>query len=261
MKTMPQHDPPETGGTPSTPPVPPTAGTLRTRAAPRTDLPVAGGASCPGSPGSRGSHESPASPARGTTVTDSTESGGQPSGPEKRFRELFDAAYLDVLRFVQRRLGPDLVSASADDVVSDAFLVAWRRADSIPAEAEEARAWLFGIARNCLLNQGRSHRRQDTLGVRLADTTRHTPDSADLAVTRADLARAWGRLTSGEQEVLAMAVLDGLTSVQAGATLGISAGAYRLRLSRARAALRAHLGDTPAASRPDNSDNTQEVSR
>ena len=46
--------------------------------------------------------------------------------------------------------------------------------------------------------------------------------------------------------MLGLAVFEQLTSPQAGAVLGISATAFRLRLSRARAALRAHLDGTPA---------------
>lgn len=190
-----------------------------------------------------GSEEHPPTPEPTPGTATSAEVVHAPNAAvEARFRELFEDAYLDVLRFVQRRLGPDLVTAAAEDVVADSFLVAWRRADTLPADPGEARAWLFGIARHCLLNQARSYRRQDALGVRLADTTRHAPDAADLAVNRADLTRAWARLTPGEQEALALTVLDGLTSAQAGAALGISPGAYRLRLSRARATLRGHLG-------------------
>ncbi|WP_313716550.1 RNA polymerase sigma factor [Arsenicicoccus bolidensis] len=69
----------------------------------------------------------------------------------------------------------------------------------------------------------------------------------DEAVLRADLSAAWARLTPPQQEVLALTVWDGLDATQAGAVLDISPLAYRLRLSRARKALRAHLHLTATA--------------
>ena len=61
------------------------------------------------------------------------------------------------------------------------------------------------------------------------------------AVARLDLARAWNALPDDAQEALALAHFDGLSSEQAGQVLGISAVAYRARLSRARRALDALL--------------------
>jgi RNA polymerase sigma-70 factor (ECF subfamily) len=62
---------------------------------------------------------------------------------------------------------------------------------------------------------------------------------------RADLGRAWRLLSDRHREALALSVWDGLTSQQAATILGISPVAYRLRLSRARAALDVHLGEQP----------------
>ena len=161
-----------------------------------------------------------------------------PSSGADRFRAVYTEVYDDVLRYVQRRtLQPD----RAEDVVADAMLAAWRRVDDLPPDPGEARAWVFGIARNCLLNDARSTRRSDALGVRLADVAGLAQDAAESVVARVDLAAAWERLTDHEQDVLALTVLDGLTSAQAGAVLGITANAYRLRLSRARATLRRGL--------------------
>jgi hypothetical protein len=58
----------------------------------------------------------------------------------ERFREIYDAAYVDLLRFVGRRGHP----TQAEDVLGDVMLVAWRRLDDVPAELSAARAWLFG---------------------------------------------------------------------------------------------------------------------
>lgn len=165
---------------------------------------------------------------------------------EARFTSLFEATYADLLRFAQRRVP----SAHAEDVVAEAFLVAWRRLDDLPRRWDDARPWLFGIARGVIQNVHRAAERQRALAVRLADVpTGSTVElDADLVARQVDLSRAWQRLRERHQEVLALAVLDGLSAPQAATVLGISPVAFRLRLSRARRALRLHLDHLPQSS-------------
>lgn len=154
---------------------------------------------------------------------------------ERRFAALYRMTYPDVLRFVQRRVGAD----RAEDVVHEAFLVAWRRFGDVPSRPQDARAWLFAVARNALLNEQRGQVRRDALGVRIAtETVTSTQGDHDLVVHRADLQAAWKRLRPEDQEVLSLAVWEELPSPQAGQVLGISSAAYRRRLHRARSALR-----------------------
>lgn len=158
---------------------------------------------------------------------------------ELRFRALYAAAYADVLRFAQRRVHP----THAEDVAAEVFLVAWRRLDDAPTRPGDQRAWLFGIARHCLLNSFRSQGRRDTLAVRVAaaqPATGEADDTEHLAL-RMDLAAAWRRLSATDQEALSLTVFEDLTSAEAGRVLGITAVSYRLRLLRARRALRRHL--------------------
>lgn len=156
------------------------------------------------------------------------------------FTDLYERNHQDVLRFVRRRTDPE----RAEDVVHEAFLVAWRRHDEVPARAPDARAWLFAVARNCLLNDRRGGLRRDAVGVRLAaEPPPLSPGHEDVVVRRDELATAWRLLTAAEQEVLSFELWEDLTSSEAGRVLGISAAAYRLRLSRARASLRRHLDD------------------
>lgn len=171
----------------------------------------------------------------------------QASDRERTFRSLYEAVYPDLVRFVQRRAHPD----HAEDVVADAFLVVWRRLDELPRCHEDARAWTFGIARNILLNAHRGEQRRLALGVRLADAAFLAPlgDDADAIVSRVDLAKAWRMLSEVHQEALGLAVFDDLDAPRAAAVLGISPVAFRLRLSRARRALRTLLEHLPRPSR------------
>lgn len=164
---------------------------------------------------------------------------------EARFRAVYEATYDDLLRFAQRRVHP----GHAEDVAADVFLVAWRRLDEMPERVEDARPWLFGVARATMLNHRRGDRRRDALAVRLADATpAGGVDAADeLVASRLDLAAGWARLSGAEQEAIGLSVFEGLTSAQAGVVLGCSATAYRIRLSRARRSLRRHLDAAPTS--------------
>jgi RNA polymerase sigma-70 factor (ECF subfamily) len=163
---------------------------------------------------------------------------------EPRFTSLFEATYADLLRFAQRRVHSD----HAEDVVAESFLVAWRRLEDLPRRRDDARAWLFGIARGVILNAHRGAERQRALAVRLAEVPTGSMADADLVARQIDVSRAWQRLSDVHQEALALAVFDGFSAPQAAAVLGISPVAFRLRLSRARRALRLHLDHLPQSS-------------
>jgi RNA polymerase sigma-70 factor, ECF subfamily len=173
------------------------------------------------------------------------ESTASPSEREQRFREIYDAVYVDLLRFARRRVHP----THAEDVVGDVMLVAWRRLDDVPTDVSAARAWLFGVARKTLQNTRRRDDRCDAVAVRLAEV-RHGPaddgQHPDLVAHRVDIAAAWPLLSASHQEAIALSVLDGLTAPEAAALLGISSAAFRLRLSRARRALRRCVGSVTA---------------
>jgi len=168
-----------------------------------------------------------------------------PPAREQRFRAIYDAAYVDLLRFVRRRVHP----THAEDVVGEVMLVAWRRLDDVPADLPAARAWLFGVARKTLQNTRRREDRRDAVAIRLADI-RHVPADAglhpDLVACRADIAAAWPFLSPTDREAIALSALDGLTAPEAAAVLGISSTAFRLRLSRARRTLRRQVDASTA---------------
>lgn len=164
---------------------------------------------------------------------------------EQSFILLYEAVYRDLLRFVQRREFPD----RAEDVVADTFLVVWRRFDELPSLQDDARAWIFGIARNILLNSQRGEQRRQALGVRLADAALVSIDyDVELVMDRVDLGRAWRLLSEVHQEALGLSVFEELNAPQAAVVLNISPVAFRLRLSRARRALRLLIEHPPQPS-------------
>jgi len=143
-----------------------------------------------------------------------------------RFERLFRANYDAVLLYALRRID----SAAAADVVSDVFLVLWRRIDDVP---DPALPWLYGVARRALANTRRSHARQQALTTRL----RHDSARKQIDVggdSDQDLAAAMASLSADDQELLRLIAWEELEPQQAAEALGISAGTLRVRLHRAR---------------------------
>ncbi|HLR94263.1 MAG TPA: RNA polymerase sigma factor [Jiangellaceae bacterium] len=155
------------------------------------------------------------------------------------FRQIFEALYDDLVRFVERRTDPAVV----EDVVAESFVVAWRRFAELPSDIADVRPWMFAVARRVLANTYRSQRRARDLTARIAAQPRHDrADDAAAVAHRLDLARAFERLSARDQEVLTLVAWDGLSPSEAAQVLEISASAFSVRLSRARRRLRARLG-------------------
>ena len=64
----------------------------------------------------------------------------------ERFERMYAANFGPLLGYALRRA---LNTDDAADVVAETFLTAWRRLDDMPP-GEEARLWLYGVARNML---------------------------------------------------------------------------------------------------------------
>jgi RNA polymerase sigma factor (sigma-70 family) len=163
-----------------------------------------------------------------------------------RFGELFDRHADEIYRFVARRLGPDV----AADLVADVFLIAFRRRARFDPARALARPWLYGIAVNVI----RGHRRAETRRLRALARAPRTSAVTDgepfeervaerVSAQRLgpDLARALGRLSEGERDLLLLVAWGDLSFDQAAAALGIPPGTARSRLHRLRAKLRKHL--------------------
>lgn len=144
-----------------------------------------------------------------------------------------DAVMLHCLR----HLSP----ASAEDAVSDTFLVAWRKLDEVPLEP---RGWLIVTARNTIRNRYRTQARSLALEDRLRQIAQLTAEPADVtAERRDDLLTALGALSDDEREAILLVSWDGLTGSEAARALGCSHGALRVRVHRARQKMAAALGD------------------
>jgi RNA polymerase sigma factor (sigma-70 family) len=159
--------------------------------------------------------------------------------PEGRFEALYRAHARPLLAYALRRAASP---EDAADVVADTMLVAWRRIADVP-DGEEARLWLYGVARRVLSNSRRGVDRRDRLGERLRREVRRLADP-DVAVgvsVSLDVRAALARLPADDRELLQLTAWEGLGSPEVAAVLGLSRVAVRSRLRRARARLRLEL--------------------
>ncbi|GAB3435443.1 hypothetical protein GCM10027517_04600 [Phycicoccus ginsengisoli] len=97
------------------------------------------------------------------------------SSPEERFSALFERTHPALLGYAVRRVADP---ADAADVVAETYLVAWRRLDDVPG-GDEARPWLFGVARRVLANHYRGERRRHALADRLRDSLHEVVPAPD----------------------------------------------------------------------------------
>jgi RNA polymerase sigma-70 factor (ECF subfamily) len=169
-----------------------------------------------------------------------------PATLEERFEDTYRTAGTAVLGYALRRAAS---REDAVDAVAETFATAWRRRADLPADADEVRPWLFGIARRCLANTSRSTQRATRLGARLAADFRGAaiPDPATQHDDRAQYRQvrtALDQLADGDRELVTLIAWEGLTPTQAAGVLGIEPGTARVRLHRARTRLRAALVPT-----------------
>ena len=165
--------------------------------------------------------------------------GARPNAPEARFSGLFRAHSRPLLAYALRRVNR---SEDAADVVAETMLVAWRRLDDVPL-GEEARPWLFGVARMVLLNHHRSERRGGRLGERLKASLTEVvvDDPAHAAGEHAPIHAALGELGDEDRELLRLTAWEGLEPSEIAVALSLPAATVRTRLHRARMRLRRQL--------------------
>jgi len=159
----------------------------------------------------------------------------------ERFTCLYDQHFQEILGYCARRVP----AQTAHDVVSDIFVVVWRRIDDVPPGNE--RAWLFGVARGVLANTWRSESRRENLVAKLRTLRSPTTVEIDLDVVASTegvlVRRALARLRAADQEILRLAAWEELTGPEMAIALDVNLSAAQQRLSRAKQRLAKALAD------------------
>lgn len=142
-----------------------------------------------------------------------------------------------LLNYLARRVTP---VEDAADLLSETFIVAHRRSDDIPADDEEARMWMFGVARRVLANHHRGAGRR----VALADVLRATIrlSYVDVPDQHSDVREAILSLPRNQRELIQLVHWEGFSIREAAQVLSTSESTARGRYERARKRLRVMLG-------------------
>lgn len=172
----------------------------------------------------------------------STHCAGDPDAFGELFRRHRDQMWALAVRITR---DPEL----AADAVQEAFIAAFRGADSFRGEAAVT-TWLHRIVVNSCLDR-----------LRRIKPVAHLPD-ADLSVlpdprdhhhsvdVRLDIRAALDQLPVGQRMALVLVDMHGLPIAEAAGILGIAEGTVKSRCARGRAAMVALLGLAPRADEP-----------
>jgi len=157
------------------------------------------------------------------------------AGHEPAFDAIVDRYRPPLLRYCTRILGPE----RAEDAVQQALASAHTAMTSGDERHLHLRPWLYRIAHNTALNVLRGVRRDE---VELTDTefaAAHTPEDQVAERERLEsVLAAIAALPRSQRDALLLRELEGRSHEEIGRALGVSSGAARATLFRARAAVR-----------------------
>ncbi|WP_203858438.1 RNA polymerase sigma factor [Plantactinospora mayteni] len=162
-------------------------------------------------------------------------------GDETAIERLFERHARAVYNHAYRLSGSWSV---AEDVTQITFVTAWRRRREARLVDGSVLPWLLVVATNAARAEHRSWRRWHALLRRVPPEPEATSDPADEVADRLydeqrmrDLLALVRRLPRAEREAVALCVWSGVPYSQAATILGVTEGAVRSRVSRARSRL------------------------
>ncbi|MFI6486152.1 RNA polymerase sigma factor [Streptomyces sp. NPDC050564] len=169
---------------------------------------------------------------------------------EEFYRRHVDA----VMRFVARRVDDPHTAA---DLTAEIFLAVLDSARSYRPRLGSETAWLYGIARNVVSSERRRVARDAERDLRISgrrllevDDIVRLEDRLDAESPGRRVLAALARLPEGERAVMELIAVDQLTVPEAAAALGIRQVTARVRLHRARKALRGEADSKAAETDP-----------
>ncbi len=162
------------------------------------------------------------------------------SGDPDAWEAVYRGVYPRLFAYARRRLASE---EQADEAVSETMTRAMQKIDGYTSTGVGLDGWLFGIARNVVLETYRASSRQTPADPAALNALQHdeAPDPVQAVLTAEEhtqLASAFARLSAADQEVLELRVVAGLDAEQVAVLTDRNAGAVRTAQSRALARLR-----------------------
>ena len=155
---------------------------------------------------------------------------------EAAFRTVVQEHEGAVHAYLRRRLGD---AGRAEDLTQEVFLRAWRNAGQFDARRGAARAWLFTIARNLLVDTYRADAARPRVGASDAVLAAlPAPDEVDDAVAAWTMSDALTRLSDAHRDVLLCLYYRRWSLAETAEHLGVAVGTVKSRSTYALRALR-----------------------
>ena len=164
----------------------------------------------------------------------------QSGARESEFERLFAEFSGPIYNYALRMIGdPD----RAADIAQDTFIKAYRKLDTL-TDASSARSWIYRIATNTAIDAMRRHKNVVPMG----DQEEHAYEQADggpgpetqvlSGLLDERINRALLRLKANHRQCLILSDVEDMSSQQIGEVMGMSGGAVRVLLCRARGEMR-----------------------
>jgi RNA polymerase sigma-70 factor, ECF subfamily len=159
---------------------------------------------------------------------------------EDLMKALYDEHAGALWRYALRLTGD---AARAEDVVQETLLRAWQHPEVIGDPERPARAWLFTVARNMIIDERRSPKFRNIVGSldESGAPERSAPDEVDSALDRLLIADAMTQMSPDHRAVIERSYYRGWSTAQIAADLDIAEGTVKSRLHYAVRALRLTL--------------------
>ena len=134
---------------------------------------------------------------------------------------------------------------TAEDLVQETMLRAWRHVDKLPADPAGERRWLFTVARRLLIDVVRSRQSRPTeTPVLDMDWATTAEDTTEVAIATQSILAAFDNLSTAQRDVLADLHFRGETPHEVARKLRVPLGTVKSRAHYALRALRSGMEAT-----------------
>jgi RNA polymerase sigma-70 factor (ECF subfamily) len=148
------------------------------------------------------------------------------AGDRSAFDKLYRRYSRPVFGLALRRLGD---RGRAEDAVQETFVSIWRSARTYKPERGPGAPWVYGVARNAIVDRSRARNEPPAEAPDEASLEAGPDERAEQAWTQWQVHSALERLPEREREVIALAYWSDLSQSEVATTLGIPLGTVKTR--------------------------------
>ncbi len=148
------------------------------------------------------------------------------AGDRSAFDKLYRRYARPVFGLALRRLGD---RGRAEDAVQETFVSIWRSAGTYKPERGPGAPWLYGVARNAIVDRSRARSEPPAEAPDEPSHELGPDDRAEQSWTQWQVHRALEQLPEREREVVALAYWSELSQSEVAAKLGIPLGTVKTR--------------------------------